>query len=53
MANFESHLPSFIPMRPIVLGLDLQGGAHMLMEVDSASVVKTQVLSPTASPKIG
>ena len=28
---------------PIVLGLDLQGGAHILMEVDSASVIKTQV----------
>jgi SecD/SecF fusion protein len=43
VANFESHLPSFIPVRPIVLGLDLQGGAHMLMEVDSASVIKAQV----------
>ena len=30
-------------MRPIVLGLDLQGGAHLLMEVDSASVIKAQV----------
>ena len=28
-------LPSFIPLRQIVLGLDLQGGAHLLMEVDS------------------
>src|SRR5271155_189269 len=43
VASLESHLPSFIPVRPIVLGLDLQGGAHMLMEVDSASVVKAQV----------
>src|ERR1700685_2635517 len=43
VANCESHLPSFIPVRPIVLGLDLQGGAHMLMEVDSASVTKAQV----------
>jgi SecD/SecF fusion protein len=36
-------LPSFIPARAIVLGLDLQGGAHVLMEVDSASVTKAQV----------
>src|SRR5271165_686001 len=36
-------LPGFIPLRQIVLGLDLQGGAYMLMEVDSASVIKTQV----------
>ena len=43
VASLESHLPSFIPVRPIVLGLDLQGGAHMLMEVDSASVTKAQV----------
>ena len=38
-----ARLPSFIPLRQIVLGLDLQGGAYMLMEVDSASVTKSQV----------
>ncbi|MGO9005601.1 MAG: protein translocase subunit SecD [Beijerinckiaceae bacterium] len=38
-----SHLPGWIPTRAIVLGLDLQGGSHVLLEVDSASVVKTQV----------
>jgi preprotein translocase subunit SecD len=43
VAAVESRLPSFVPFRAIVLGLDLQGGAHILMEVDSASVVKTQV----------
>jgi SecD/SecF fusion protein len=43
VAGLQSHLPSFMPVRPIVLGLDLQGGAHVLMEVDSASVTKTQV----------
>ena len=30
-------------MRQIVLGLDLQGGAYLLMEVDNASVIKSQV----------
>jgi preprotein translocase subunit SecD len=39
----ESRLPSFVPFRAIVLGLDLQGGAQLLMEVDSASVTKGQV----------
>ncbi|MGD0639309.1 MAG: protein translocase subunit SecD [Roseiarcus sp.] len=39
----ESRLPSFVPVRAIVLGLDLQGGAQLLMEVDSASVTKGQV----------
>ncbi len=38
-----ARVPSFIPLRQIVLGLDLQGGAYMLMQVDDASVVKTQV----------
>jgi SecD/SecF fusion protein len=38
-----SHLPGWVPARSIVLGLDLQGGSHVLLEVDSASVVKTQV----------
>ena len=38
-----ARLPGFIPMRQIVLGLDLQGGAYMLMQVDDASVIKSQV----------
>jgi SecD/SecF fusion protein len=38
-----AHVPSWLPLRPIVLGLDLQGGAHVLLEVDAASVTKTQV----------
>ena len=38
-----ARVPSFVPLRQIVLGLDLQGGAYMLMQVDDASVVKAQV----------
>src|SRR5580704_16463141 len=38
-----SHLPRWVPARAIVLGLDLQGGSHVLLEVDSQSVVKTLV----------
>ncbi len=41
--SLQAKLPGFLPVRAIVLGLDLQGGAHMLMEVDGASVTKTQV----------
>jgi SecD/SecF fusion protein len=37
------HVPSWLPARAIILGLDLQGGAHVLLEVDTASVIKTQV----------
>jgi preprotein translocase subunit SecD len=38
-----SHVPKWLPARAIVLGLDLQGGAHILLEVDSPDVVKTMV----------
>ncbi|WOJ89282.1 protein translocase subunit SecD [Methylocapsa polymorpha] len=38
-----AHLPRWIPVRSIVLGLDLQGGSHVLLEVDSPSVTKTLI----------
>ncbi|WP_374307401.1 protein translocase subunit SecD [Methylocella sp.] len=38
-----AHAPSFLPIRPIVLGLDLQGGSHVLLEVDGQSVTKTMI----------
>ncbi len=41
--SVAARLPGFIPLRQIVLGLDLQGGAYMLMQVDEASVVKSQI----------
>jgi preprotein translocase subunit SecD len=43
MAALERTLPSWLPARPITLGLDLQGGAHLLMEVDKNQLVKGQV----------
>ena len=39
----KAALPKWLPVEQIVLGLDLQGGAHLLMEVDSADVTRTQV----------
>ncbi len=41
-AALSAHLPSWVPLRTIVLGLDLQGGSHVLLEVDAASVLKTR-----------
>jgi SecD/SecF fusion protein len=38
-----AHLPHWIPVRSIVLGLDLQGGSHVLLEVDNASVTKSLI----------
>jgi len=43
LAALQRTLPSFLPARAIVLGLDLQGGAHVLLEVDSPSVIHAQV----------
>ena len=37
----RDRLPGFIPNKPIVLGLDLQGGAHLVWEVDRNSLKKT------------
>ncbi len=39
------HLPSWFPKNQIVLGLDLQGGAHLLLEVDVDAVIKEQMTS--------
>ena len=35
--------PSFLPQSRLVLGLDLQGGAHILMQVERESIVKDGV----------
>jgi preprotein translocase subunit SecD len=41
--SVAQRLPSWVPFQSVVLGLDLQGGAHILLEVDSADVARTQV----------
>ena len=38
-----AQVPSWVPARAITLGLDLQGGAHVLLQIDAASLIKTQV----------
>jgi preprotein translocase subunit SecD len=38
-----SHFPTWFPKNQVVLGLDLQGGAHLLLEVDFNTVVKEQM----------
>lgn len=37
--------PSWFPKNQVVLGLDLQGGAHLLLEIDLEAVVKEQMVS--------
>ena len=38
-------LPSWLPREQVNLGLDLQGGSHLLLEVDVASVIKERLNS--------
>ena len=38
-------LPSWIPHTQMTLGLDLQGGSHILLQVDRADIVKDRVTS--------
>ncbi len=42
-AAFQKAMPKWVPTQSIVLGLDLQGGAHLLLEVDSGDVIRSQV----------
>lgn len=37
------HFPEWFPKKKIVLGLDLQGGAHLLLEVDFETALKDQM----------
>ncbi len=39
----QTHLPSWLPGRTINLGLDLRGGSHLLLEVDTASAFRDRV----------
>ena len=41
--SIKAALPKWLPVEQIVLGLDLQGGAHLMLEVDAADVLRTQV----------
>ena len=60
--KFTESLPSWFPSKQINLGLDLQGGSHLLLEVDVASVFRerlegmvdeTRDALRRASPRIG
>jgi preprotein translocase subunit SecD len=41
--SWREAMPRWLPHRTVTLGLDLQGGAHLLLEVDKAAVLKEQV----------
>ena len=39
----RENLPPFLPRDTLNLGLDLQGGAHLLLEVDTATLQRQQL----------
>ena len=46
-------LPGFLPNRAITLGLDLQGGSYLLLEVDVAPVFKERLESMVGDVRAG
>jgi SecD/SecF fusion protein len=42
-ANVLAHLPSWFPHERVTLGLDLRGGSHLVLEVDSAALEKARL----------
>ena len=43
--NFTDSLPDFLPKNSVTLGLDLQGGSYILLQVDSQSLVTDRLQS--------
>ncbi len=41
-ASMKDKWPAFLPHRTVSLGLDLQGGSHLLLEVDTEAYLATQ-----------
>jgi preprotein translocase subunit SecD len=37
-------LPSWVPQQAVALGLDLQGGAHVLLEIDKPDLIRSMVV---------
>ncbi len=50
----HTHLPSWLPSNAMNLGLDLQGGSHILLQVDLSAVLKerTEDLVATLRPSL-
>ena len=44
-ANVRESLPGFLPSRTLNLGLDLQGGSYLLLEVDTAALEREHAVN--------
>ncbi|RWD70927.1 protein translocase subunit SecDF [Mesorhizobium sp.] len=42
-ASMLAQLPSWVPKRQMTLGLDLQGGSHILLQMDQNDLIKDQL----------
>jgi preprotein translocase subunit SecD len=38
-----AHIPSWLPKQQVILGLDLKGGAHLVLEIDQAALAKDRL----------
>lgn len=45
VAWMQDNLPSFMPVKTVNLGLDLRGGSHLLLEVESQAVIDEKLQS--------
>ena len=41
--SVRAMIPSFLPHSPMNLGLDLQGGSHLLLEIDTTGLERVQI----------
>lgn len=41
--SYLSALPSWAPSRPMTLGLDLQGGSHILLQIDREDLIQDRI----------
>ncbi|MEI9997202.1 MAG: protein translocase subunit SecD [Rhizomicrobium sp.] len=46
-ASVRAHIPSWLPKQTVALGLDLQGGSYLLLEVQTDVVIKDKLESLT------
>jgi protein-export membrane protein SecD len=46
--NTINNFPSFLPKQKVNLGLDLQGGSHLLLEVDTGVIVSEKIENLTS-----
>ncbi|EKF41013.1 bifunctional preprotein translocase subunit SecD/SecF [Nitratireductor indicus C115] len=44
-ASYLSSMPSWAPSRPMTLGLDLQGGSHILLQIEKKDLIDERIVT--------